>query len=66
VDKKFKGCGCEPRSNEELYSHECIASRLVEALEACIAEAEERDEDMGANCWPEAKSALAAAYGQEP
>lgn len=39
------------------------APDLLAALEEAVAGAKERDEDMGANCWPKLLAAIALARG---
>lgn len=48
------------RENARLIA---AAPELLEACKAALAEAEERDEDLGANCWPELKAAIEKAEG---
>jgi len=40
------------------------APTMYEALESAYAEAVERDEDLGANCWPQVTAALRKARGE--
>lgn len=37
---------------------------LLEACELALTEARERDEDLGANCWPQLRAAIQLARGE--
>jgi hypothetical protein len=63
-EKAFKGCGCTKIIDGELVAtgdYDCIAPKLVEALEAVVAQSYLVLND---DVYRQAKSALAAAYGE--
>ena len=58
----------QSREAEHLPNANLIAAApdLLAACQSALSEAKERDEDMGANCWPDVAAAIAKATGTEP